>query len=452
MLDPQKVIKTNLEQNNKSKITCLLILSFLSFILCVIVACAAAPDIIDEDSMDYNQCSENSEGICFNPNATQNLVRFDVKLSTHNQFFYLQADFDSKNELLYKLRYHLKIDVGKGDKEDVIYNENKTLSIECDHGNCNSVLLFYIPYIEHTNYKVDVKFYGYLTVDKVVFSIKYITYEFTKYYLVVKYFFLALSILAILYFFYKLKTIKFKYMPLEFKILGCSIFSLFIFNEPFLALTLSKLTVGWSGLSVFCNTQFAAFILMFWFLMLQIDYNLKTKAIFTIIELIIVFIFFTLMCVVYMITTVELKYDPTFSWETALPGNGRKVFIAALVLLLILALLMIVHIVYSLIKFSQNTIRRKLMLIMIYLMIFTTFLLIGIGAFQPLPRSGALLLVCISFFNIILFVLSWLYTPSEESISMYLQEKNKKENELIQNPEESNNTILQGRSIINNKV
>jgi uncharacterized membrane protein YozB (DUF420 family) len=216
--------------------------------------------------------------------------------------------------------------------------------------------------------------------------------------------------------------------------------SLVLFNEPLLALSLQRLTTGWSGVSVFCNSQFAAFLLMFWFLILHDDFSWKKWLFSVIFEGTFVFIFFILTCFTYMFTTVELKFDPTFSWNDQFPDWIKRVFIAALVILVILAIWMVVLVVYSILKFRARLLRDKVLSCTVYGMIIASFLLIGLGAFQPLPRSGAVLLVSLSLFNLYFITLAWMFSPNRMDYLSF-------ELDIIASPhgeakEDQNRTIL----------
>ena len=147
----------------------------------------------------------------------------------------------------------------------------------------------------------------------------------------------------------------------------------------------------------------------------------------------------TLLSVMYSLTIKKQKVDPTFSWESDMPGAALGIYIAGLVILIILGFLMLGHIVLKFIKRKEiDTKNKRLMLVFTSLMIFTTFLFIGIGAFQPLPRSGTLLLTSVSFFNIFLIALSWLYAPSIKAFNDMKKKENNKNGSQGINENDSN--------------
>ena len=422
MGESSRVAKTNLDYYKKNQLLWVFTGALTLFIVCVIIAATAAPKIFDGKTLDYNLCKSSGDSFCFNYFRTENYAYFNVKLSPQNQIFYLQLDFYSKTEIDEEIKYDLFI-MDSVDYRSMIYREeNKTIRIRCTKGECDSELIFYIPYLKDNEYTVDLRLYGLIPVDSMAFKIRYISKEFTQFFLVTKYFFLALSILAIAYFAYNLCYTKFRSLSTESKFSGFMLLSLFVFNEPFLYLTLSKMTYNWTAFSIFCNFQFVASIIIFWFQILKKDFKLIFKISTSIAECLIVCAFFIIMCVAYGLTIKEQKKNPTFSWEYDLPDLGKKIFITGLSLLIILSSWMVTYIGFSITKLIQSlrneenfTIKKSFMVIFVYFMIVITFLFIGIGAFQPVPRSGTLLLACVSFFNILLILLSWVYTPSRKA-------------------------------------
>ena len=446
MGDPVRAVKVNLENFKRKPIYAICILALISFLVCVIVAVTAAPNIFGGSTLDYNLCKSSEYTFCFNYFRTENYAYFNVKLSPQNQIFYLQLDFYSKTEIDEEIKYDLFIK-DSADFRSLIYRElNKTMSIKCSKGVCDSELLFYLTEIKDYDYIVDLRFYGVIPVDSMKFKIRYIAKEFTQFFLIIKYIFLALSILALANFSYHLYIVKWKVWSMESKLSGFMLLSLFIFNEPMLYLTLSKMTYNWVALSIFCNFQFVGLLIIFWFQVLKKDLSFVViKSALTIVESLTVCAFLILMSIVYGLTIKEQKINPTFSWEYDLPVLGKRLYIAGFSLLIILALMMLTYIAFSikpLVKSlrvgDRSAKRRNSMQIFVYFMIITTFLFIGIGAFQPAPRSGTLLLVSVSFFNISLILLSWLYTPSIKAYKEFLSQRMKEENNHIVSPDDSN--------------
>ena len=445
MEEPSRIIKINLEYYKKSQVLSVFAISLVLFIICVIVAATISPDILDGDSLDYYPCSVSNLGFCFRSFSYDNNAYFSVKLSPHNQIFFLQLNFDSRAEINEELKYDLFILTSYNQFDNYKYKEeNKTLTIKCSDGECDSELLFYIPYIEHDLYIVDLRLYGSIKVESMKFKIRYITQEFTDFFIGTKYFFFAISLLALVHFVFHLCTIKLKYWALESKLSGFMIFNLIIFNEPLLYYAMSEVTAGWTALSIYCNAQFSASMILFWYQMLHPDMSLTRKFITTIVEGSLVCAFITLVSVMYSLTIKEQKVNPTFSWESDLPGIAKGTYIAGLTILIILGLIMFAHIVLTLRNIKNYPLRKRLLLIFIYLMIFITFLFIGIGAFQPLPRSGTLLLTCVSYFNILLILLSWLYTPSRKAYKDFLNDKKLEENGGLQLQNDPHDLSFQG--------
>jgi hypothetical protein len=344
---------------------------------------------------------------------------------------YLIADFTSKEDLSQKMNYTLKITSSSDGKIKNVTNKHKKMKLNCENGDCDSELLCYIPYIDYETYTVQFTVYGEIPVDSIQFSINFITKEFTVFFLGTKYFFLAISLINLVFYAITMYQVGLKLWPRE-SFLSMSIgISLFIFNEPFLSLTLSKLTPEWSGVSVVCNTQFACMLLIFWFLMLHNDLPPNYWLASFLAESIIVFIFFVLLNVVYMFTTIELKYDPTFSWQESFPDKIKNIYITVITFLVLFGIWMIVLVVRSFINIGSKSLRQKFMIGSVVIMIFISFILIGVGAFQPLPRSGTLLLLTVSFYNIYFAALLWILKPSKEAFNLYKEEVNKQNGEVM---------------------
>ena len=423
-------LKLNFEHYKKSSICGLLIVAFISFIICVIVAAVAAPEIIGDSTMKYVPCDSSHRSLCFLKGHHNNTVFFHVDLEPYNQIFYLVADFTSKEELSQKMNYSLRITSRSGDDVKNITKKHEKMKLRCEDGNCDSEILFYIPYIEYETYTVMFTVFDEIPVDSMTFSIFFITEEFTVFFLGTKYFFLAISIINLVFFCIAMYQVGLRLWPREsFLVMSMGI-SLFIFNEPFLSLTLSKLTPGWSGVSVVCNTQFACMLLVFWFCILHNDMNPTYWLISFVSEIVLVFILFVLMNVVYMFTTIELKYDPTFSWEEDFPRQVRDIYIVIITLLVLFGIWIVVLIVRSLLTIGNKSLRQKFMNGSVVVMVLITFILIGVGAFQPIPRSGTLLLLTVSFYNIYFTVLLWILRPSKEAFNQYKEEVNKQPGDI----------------------
>ena len=439
MEEQRKSAKTNLEHYGNKHLGLVIGIASVLFIVCVIVAATVFPDILGGSRLDYEVCTSSERNFCFNQLQTENFAYFSVKLSPHNQIFFLQVEFDSGEEINEEIQYDLFI-MNSYDFREIKYKEeDKTMKIQCSDGDCNTELLFYVPYIEDDLYIVNLRFYGEIKVDSMKFKIRYITKEFTDFFIGTKYFFLAISLLALGNFALHLCKVKFQRWSFESKLSGFMLISLFIFNEPLLYYTLKRVSFSWTAVSIYCNGQFCFIIILFWYQMLHIEMPLKRRIIVTAVEVFFVFAFITLLSVMYSLTLKKQKVDPTFSWESDMPGAALGIYIAGLVILIILGFLMLGHIVLKFIKRKEiDTKNKRLMLVFTSLMIFTTFLFIGIGAFQPLPRSGTLLLTSVSFFNIFLIALSWLYAPSIKAFNDMKKKENNKNGSQDINENDSN--------------
>ena len=430
-MDKTIKLKLNFEHYKKSSICGIIIAAFISFIICVIVAAVAAPEVIEDSSLKYVPCDNSHRSQCFLKGHHNNTIFFHVDLEPYNQIFCLVADFTSKEELSQKMNYSLRITARSGEDVKNVTKKHEKMKLNCDDGECDSEILFYIPYIDYETYTVIFTVYDEIPVDSITFSIYYITKDFTVFFLATKYFFLATSIINLVFFSIAMYQVGLRLWPRESFLVMFMGISLFVFNEPFLSLTLSKLTPEWSGVSVVCNTQFACMLLLFWFCILHNDMTPSYWLISFVTEFLLIFIFFVLLNVVYMFTTIELKYDPTFSWQEDFPNPVKDIYIVVITFLVIFGSWMIVLIVRSFINIGSKSLRQKFMNGSVVVMVLISFVLIGVGAFQPIPRSGTLLLLTVSFFNIYFTVLLWVLRPSKEAFHQYKEELNKDPNDLV---------------------
>ena len=419
-------LKLNLEHLKKSSICGIIISACVLFTICGIVAATASPHIIGESPLKYIACDANRHSQCFLKNNHNNTIFFRVNLEPYNQMLYLIADFESNKDLSKEINYTLKITSSSDGKVQNVTNKFKSMKLNCADGDCDSELLFYIPYIEYETYSVQFTMFGKIPVDSIHFSINFITKEFTVFFLVTKYFFLAVSILNIIFYAITMYQVGLRLCPRESVLVMSISVSLFIFNEPFLSLTLSKLSPEWSGVSVVCNTQFACMLIVFWFCMLHNDLTPGYWSVSFLGESIVVFIFFVLLNVVYMFTTIELKYDPTFSWQESFPDQIKSIYITVITFLVLFGIWIIVLFIKSFVNIGSKSLREKFMIGSVLVMVLITFILIGVGAFQPIPRSGTLLLLTVSFYNIYFTALIWILKPSKEAFNLYKEEVQKR--------------------------
>lgn len=432
-------VKLNVEHHKRKTLCVVLITGLVSLFICVIVAATISPDIIGSSSLTYKLCDNFHYTRCFHNNTLTNILFYTVGIEKYNQILYLEADFESNNEILTKLNYSLVIKSQRRNEYKKIKAANKTFEISCSDGSCGSQLMFYDPFADYELYTVKITMHGIIPVDEIKYSMKFITKEFTEFFLGTKYFFLALSIISLFWYTFVIVKVGVHFLNKEIMLMGILSASLFLFNEPLLAVTLDKLTTEWSGFSVFCNAQFAGALLLFCFTCLRSEMKDQGWIVCFVVEFIFVFVFFVLLAVLYMFTVVELKFDPTFSWKNDLPKTEKGIFIAIIFFLVVFAIWTIALLTYSLLNYHKKTLKNKILMFSIIFLMLMTLIFIGVGSFQPIPRDGSLLLITVSFYNIFIYVLNWMFIPSLSSYKKCLEERN-----TNMNVTDQNFTVVQG--------
>ncbi|OMJ75028.1 hypothetical protein SteCoe_25909 [Stentor coeruleus] len=421
-MEVDKAIKLRIESSKKPVICSIIALGFLAFIICIIVAATVTPEVVDSESLTIENCNKGGTLLCFDSKDLIHTYHMNLILEKYNQFLYLEIDFNSNNTIDSELGFNFTLLAEDGKSNHLIKKKNRTIDIDCEKGYCKSRSLLYIPYIYYTDYSLTLAINGSLETDSMIFRLKFITKEFTKYFLGVKYFFFSISVISNLLFILSIRRIPFRFWSFQTRLVGVMGISLMIFNEPLLAATLNLLSPGWSGLSVFCNIQFVVFLLLFWLASLQHFQDFKCKIIALILEAIFLVIIFSLLFVVYLYATINYRYNPTFDWKKQYGKPERAIYGAFIFFIVAFALWIAFLTIWSLLNFNSYMLRDKIFRISNIIMMIVTFIGIGVGSFQPLPRTTTLLLLSVAVFNIYFIIVQWLYTPSYFSYLQYIQE------------------------------
>lgn len=432
-MEVDRAVKLKIESSKKSVICSIIALGFLAFIICIIVAATVIPDVIDSESLTILNCDKGGTLLCYDSKALMHTYHMNLLLEKYNQFLYLEMDFASNKTIESEIGFNFTLLGKNGKSEHLIKKKNKDIDIDCENGNCKSRSLLYLPYIYYTDYSLTLAVNGSIETDSMTFRLKFITHEFTKYFLGVKYFFFSISFLSNLLFFLSIRRVPFRFWSFQTRLVGVIGISLMIFNEPLLAATLNLLSPGWSGLSVFCNIQFVVFLLLFWLASLQHFQDFKCKNIALIIEAIFLIIIFSLLFAVYLYATINFRYNPTFDWKKQYGKPERATYGAFIFFIVAFALWITFLTIWSLLNFNSYMVRDKIFRISNIIMMIITFIAIGVGSFQPLPRTPTLLLLSVAVFNIYFIIVQWLYTPSYYSYLQYLQENVTVPNEVQNN-------------------
>ena len=440
MEEEENPVKVRLEYWKRNQVVAAVIIAALAFVLCLIIAGIAAPNIMKEQSIALIRCP---------PGFSENCIS-----STDQQVFtYTLKDFTKLNQLLYfemipasDITINTTINTNynllgyNGGISSTILNTTKNITFECVDGSCDSHTIFYLPYIYYDSYTLNYQVNDLIPVDQITFTLTYIKKEFTIFTLVLKSVFLFLSMVSQTIFLCRLGKIPFRFWSFQTRIILVMGVSLIVFNEPLLGATIAFLDPGWSGLSVFCNAQFMACMILYWLFTLQhlVKMNPIHKVLLTVGELALMVILLALTIAFYLYVTMNYRYNPTFDWRTSSQLTDRQILGAIIFLLVVFALWILVLTVWGFYRCKYEPMRERFFRVLNTAMMFLTFFATGSGAFQPVPRAAIMLLVSVAVFNIYFMLMMCLYTPSYASLCVYRNFANLKADE-IQIPEPDKN-------------
>jgi Wnt-binding factor required for Wnt secretion len=416
----EKVVKLRLEHETSQKIFKVVCLAVVCFVCCGCVALYQSPRIVNTYSLMISKCSAASTTLCYNQ-ETSEIYLLDIEVQKSNQFVYLQIEFESNDRIQSSLVLKFTVTGRLGQSTHQLVETNQNVSISCENSNCDTVTLFYIPYISYTTYLVDLQIVGVIPTDSIEFSLKCMNQNFIYFLLSVKYIFLMASIISYAYFVLAIKAIPYRYWSYQTKLVGIISISLIIFNEPLLYFNISFPGPEWSSVSVFCNVQFMAFLIIYWLGSLQQFTRFKYKKLAITIESVFIVILFTLVFLAYLYANVNLKYDPVYDWRSEFNETNKNIFIGVLVFTGLFILWIGVLTVWSFANFLTSDFREKIFKGSNTCMMVFTFVGIYFGSFQPIPSTATLFLISVGLFNIYFIMLQWLYTPSLPSYLEYKQ-------------------------------
>jgi Wnt-binding factor required for Wnt secretion len=420
--DLEFTLKLHLESSSKSKISVISGINLIFFFICLIVALTIAPTIVDHSSVTFESCRIRSNVPCFADRQFDGFnVTFNVK--KFNQLIYFDLGLGSTETIAINLNFNYTLYGVSDGQSEKINTANITTSVNCKSNNCNNIMIFYLPYVFYDHYYIIIIFNDDIPADSMTYTMYYINKEFTKFELGVKYFFLTLSIISYAYFLFNVLRIPFRFWSFETKLVGCMGISLIIFNEPLLVVTLNQLNEGWSGLSVFSNVQFVGCLILFWMYSLQHYSNFKCKTTIFFIEVILVSTLFGLLIAVYLYATVNFRYNPNYYWENDFSSSAKSAFIVGIVLLVGFAAWILILSVLSVVHYTGSSFRAKIFRFTNFIVMSISFVAIGIGAFQPVPRAASMILIFGAFFNFYFMLLQWIFTPAYSSYCNYLDER-----------------------------
>jgi hypothetical protein len=374
-----------------------------------------------EISVSIFKCSSTQHKDCYSTAEVHEVWQALIPSTSRlNQFLYMSVTPHSKKNLDFNLTMEIEV----MHENQVLQKRKKHKHVYCHQGTCDSVPIFYIPYIEYKSYSVTIKHKSPILSDNVEIDLLHVSESFTKYQVIIKYIYFALSTFSFIQFLILSWKIPKNLWSFEAKLLVPLSISLIIFNEPLLLATIYFMSPFWSALSVFSNTQFLAVLLFFWFFQLHHFREGQFKVVFIVVESIAISILFMLSFLVYLYLHQELRNNPTYDWQNDLNDRYKEVFIGIIVVCAVIATWMIVLAVMAAAQIRKLSYRERILKVLSLVMIGFAFCGVFIGAFQPIPRNSTFFLVFLTGFNLYVVNLQFLYSPTRGSLLEYQTEKN----------------------------
>jgi hypothetical protein len=409
-MDSEFSIKLRLEKSSKSHLFLIFAFAVGLFFLSVLVAVFVAPEIIKKHDVTISKCSEAVNDHCYSDKDTHEVWEGRIPTATPHS---------AKD-----LSFNMTMEVLVLSKQEIVSEANKSTVISCISGTCNTVVIFYLPYLKYDEYYVVIKHKSRILSDSVEIELSYIDSSFTKYQLATKYVFFALStIFFVNFLIYSLKVPS-AIRSFESKLLLPLAVSLVFFNEPLLWATIAFMSPFWSAVSVFCNTQFLAMLLLFWLVDLQHYRQSAHSSALLLVGSLLVAALFGLVFAGYLYAHERLRYNPSYDWNHDLNHTYKEVFIGIICIAAALAVwigLLSLRAVTGIKKLGAR--ERSIKMINVMAICFA-FVGIGIGAFQPIPANSRLMLIFEAGFNIYVMLLQVLYSPTKSSLLEYHFDKN----------------------------
>ena len=153
-------VKLRIEHSKKSLYCAVIITAIISIVICIIVAVAASPHVLVTKSYKVYNCAYSPVFFdCYmSENATVH-IDFTITVKPYNQLIYLAAEFNSNETINSNINYTYQLfGINNATSSDQILNKTKQATINCDKDDCNTINIFYIPYITYSDYAANIGF------------------------------------------------------------------------------------------------------------------------------------------------------------------------------------------------------------------------------------------------------------------------------------------------------
>ena len=419
-------VKIYLGSKKRSTVLIVCVLAFAFYLVCVIVAALATPEMIKEKEKTTIKCNDV---IYENCRIFDEAVGLDITvedMTKKNHFFYYEivCDFENRGQ---KARISNSVYGNNGGKAHKVQASNESYSLEDDVGE----KMIYVPYIRYDTYKI----FTLITMNfeqvrsiKVRFS--YMAIDYFNFLIATKYVFLCFTLVSIISFFINSRDVRIIDWPFETASSFIMNVSLLVFNEPLIAAYTEFFGIAYSSVSIFCNCQFLCALVMYWMVILQRQMIKKHLYFMYTVQILFVITLFVFYFLVYLYVEMNLLYNREYDWKHDFSKKSSILYQVLIAIVVIIG----AWILFLMIIFSKTMIyfdfRQKALWFVNYSVILITFFFIGYGSFRLMP-GGQIFLCVVSLYNIYFYLLLYLSTPDREAYRKEIEERNKFEIEMV---------------------
>ncbi|OMJ65662.1 hypothetical protein SteCoe_37828 [Stentor coeruleus] len=384
----------------------------------IILAGAISPNIVNTLSYDVPQCTPGNLSQCISPYYNQKLSFEILGLEKPNQLLYFSVEPYSSEKIKSELRVNYILYVKKAEEYEKKLIKDTNITIDCSENSCKTRPIIYIPYIDYKDYLIAMEVDRVPIINGLKFYSTTINSDFSLFVISLKYIFFTLSISNLIYFIIHVRNIPVHNWRFESKSIFLMNLSLVVFNDPFSAISIVNVNPKFSSISVFCNTQFIVSLMLFWLLSFQYSIKFKLKIFLYCCELMGICIFYFLIFKNYLYATINFRYDPTYKWSSRFTEVSKEQYTGLIVLLSLFGIIGMIFSILNLIKYPTLLFIEKIYKISNALMMIFTFVFIGFGFLQPVPRQACLVMIVIVIFNVYFMLLLWFFRPDKECYDM----------------------------------
>lgn len=311
--------------------------------------------------------------------------------------------------------------------KQLVNSADHNIDVQCNANElyCEEISLAYIPQIKYRHYAFMAKFddndasillqYA----KEPTFHFEMVNSKYTTSLIIIRYFFLFFSILALSLFYLQLKKLENFHWVIEQKLTLYLSILLIMFNDPLYVITILVPNFFSAFLSVLCVVNFVAFFIIFLLTVLHrihVENGQKRSKVLD--KKKIGFGLTIWFFMIYMYSYFSYKHlkDPAVTTQTEL--KGFAMFVKVMVFLIFsIYMISLAYLYYAICKqYSKKIWRNKLFVIFEIYFIFCLAIFMYSASFDIYQSIGNRVLLTIALLNLQVFYLQIMYSPSEEGL------------------------------------